>query len=106
MIKEIDSRDLKTKMENSEKIVLIDVREPDEWAQGHIKDAILMPLSNIMEEAKKLNEKDAQIILQCRSGARSFRVAQYLESVGFTNLTNLSGGILGWAQNNFEIVQD
>ncbi|MFZ4712665.1 MAG: rhodanese-like domain-containing protein [Bacteriovoracaceae bacterium] len=106
MIKQIDSLALKQKMENGEDFVLIDVREADEWDQGHIHGAIFIPLSNFAEACKKLNEKNADIVIQCRSGARSFRAAQYLESLGFTNLTNLQDGILGWAQNSFEIVQD
>ncbi len=106
MIKEINSYDLKNKMQNGEDIVLIDVREVDEWNAGHIPSAEFMPLSTFNEGYKILNNKNAEIILQCRSGVRSLRAAQFLEAQGFTNLTNLAGGILGWAQNGYEVIQD
>ncbi len=106
MIKQIDSTTLKSKLENNEKIILIDVREQDEWNEAHIKQALFMPLSEFQNALEKLPNKDAEIILQCRSGARSQRAAEFLQSQGYTNLSNLSGGIIGWYQQGFEIVQE
>jgi len=97
-IKTLDSKGLKEKLDKGENIILVDCREQDEWDDGHIEQASLMPLSNFESEAEKLTDKNAEIILQCRSGKRSLQAATYLEEQGFSNLTNLEGGILGWIE--------
>jgi rhodanese-related sulfurtransferase len=105
MIKECNVKDLKEKLDNKETIVLIDCREEDEWAQGHIKEAILMPLSHFEFQSlpKLVDKKDSEIIIQCRSGARSLNLCQYLLNHGFTNLTNVRGGIIAWSNAGFPI---
>lgn len=70
--------------------LIIDVREPSEYARGHADGAINIPPSEIMAGATKLNNipKDTQIILYCLSGARSNASMAYLARMGFTNLIN------------------
>ncbi len=70
--------------------VIIDVREPFEFATGHVKGAINIPPSKLMAGDKKLNDipKDAEIILYCRSGSRSGVSAHIMKSMGYTNITN------------------
>lgn len=70
--------------------VVIDVREKDEYMQGHVKDAILVPLSTI--NTYQGNKNDA-IAVYCRSGNRSKIAKQALENQGYTNVTNI-GGVL------------
>jgi len=106
MIKNITATELKTKLSNNENIELIDCREQDEWNQGYIEGAKLMPMSIFPQEMINLNDKNSEIIVQCRSGHRSMNVCQYLESQGFSNLSNLEGGIISWAQHQFPIMQD
>ena len=53
---------------------------------------------------KKLNNKNAKIVLQCRSGKRSMSAAHYLESQGYTDLYNLEGGILQWEDEGFKTI--
>src|SRR5687768_6396210 len=96
MIKAIDAQTLKHKLDNGENIVLIDCREQAEWDQGHIPGARFMPLSQFEEAHMSLTDLNAEIVLQCRSGQRSLRACMFLQSQGFTNLTNLEGGIIGW----------
>ncbi|MBT3585358.1 MAG: rhodanese-like domain-containing protein [Halobacteriovoraceae bacterium] len=106
MIKSIDSNELKTKLDKGEDVVLIDCREQGEWDDGHIGAAKLLPLSQLVDRYSELESKDAELIFQCRSGKRSMDACMFLLEKGYTNLTNLEGGILGWAENGFETTQD
>lgn len=82
--------------------VLLDVREPDEWASGHAPGAIHIPLGEVSERIAEL-DPDLQILVMCRSGARSERATQYLNHFGY-EATNLDGGILAWQEVNLPIV--
>ena len=74
----------------------VDVREPDEFAVGHIPGAKLLPLSLVLSRAAEvLPDKDAMWLIYCRTGRRSADAVQKLESLGYTNLRDL-GGILSW----------
>ena len=78
------------------KALAVDVREPDEFAVGHIPGAKLLPLGDVLTRAEEvLPEKDAQWLVYCRTGRRSADAVQKLESLGYTNLRDL-GGILSW----------
>jgi rhodanese-related sulfurtransferase len=92
----IEATALKQRMV-SEKINLIDVRQPEEHAEFNI-GGILLPLGNIMsmqiEEIEDL--RGEEVICYCRSGQRSMQAAMMLETMGFTNVKNLAGGMLGW----------
>ncbi len=84
---------------NSEKPPrLIDVREPDEWQVARIAGAELLPLSQWPAIAlEKLTDKSQPLLIQCHHGARSARAAAWLLSQGFTDVTNLGGGIDAWS---------
>lgn len=75
----------------------VDVREPDEFASGHILDAVNLPLDAITPQlaAEVLPDKDALLYIYCRTGRRSVEAAEKLERLGYTNLHDL-GGILSW----------
>lgn len=69
---------------------VIDVREPNEFATGHVAGALNLPLSQLMQGAPQLNDspKDSNIIVYCRSGSRSEVAMNILSSMGFTNIIN------------------
>ena len=74
----------------------VDVREPDEFAVGHIPGAKLLPLGDVLTRAEEvLPDKNAQWLIYCRTGRRSADAAQKLETQGYTGLRDL-GGILSW----------
>ena len=75
--------------------VLVDVREADEYAEGHIPDAVHLPLSAIQTAPQVLSDKDAPLYLYCLSGARSGRATAALKQMGYTNVRNI-GGINAW----------
>jgi len=77
--------------------VLLDVREPWEYQTCRIEGATSMPMNTVPGNLEQL-DRDAPIICICHHGARSLRVAQFLEGNGFTQVTNLTGGVHAWAQ--------
>ena len=79
-------------------IDLIDVREPHEWDIAHIPGARLIPLGNLPAAVPSL-DRTRDIVVQCRSGARSGRAVRLLQAAGFTRVRNLVGGILRWSDD-------
>jgi rhodanese-related sulfurtransferase len=96
-MKEISVQELKEKMDAGEDFQLIDVREDFEYETSNI-GGVLIPLGGILIETDKI-AKDKPVVVMCRSGKRSAAAIMQLEQHGFTNLTNLQGGILAWAQD-------
>ena len=95
-MKEISVSELKEKINAGEDFQLIDVREPNEFAVCDLGGE-LIPMNTIPNHIDKIS-KDKTVVIHCRSGKRSGNVIQYLEqNHGFTNLYNLTGGILAWA---------
>ncbi|CAN5382493.1 hypothetical protein BH09BAC5_BH09BAC5_18160 [soil metagenome] len=95
-MKEITVQELKRMRDNNESFQLIDVREPHEAEIASIGGE-LIPMGDIVGQFEKVS-KDKQVVIHCRSGARSASVIQMLEKqYGFTNLYNLKGGIIAWA---------
>jgi len=93
---DIDVQELKQKLDAKEDFVFIDVREEHEYAEFNL-GAKLMPLSNFVSFIPELLDyKDQEIVVHCRSGARSGAVKQSLEQQGFTKVRNLLGGVLEW----------
>jgi rhodanese-related sulfurtransferase len=74
---------------------LLDVREPDEWAAGHVPEATHIPLGQLGARTAELPQ-DREIYVICRSGVRSARAAQALNSAGW-QATNVAGGMQDWA---------
>ncbi len=96
---EISVENLKTRMDAGEKINLIDVREPNEYAEFNI-GALLFPLGKIqgmqIEDIEDL--RNEEVIIHCRSGKRSMMACMMLEQMGFTNTVNVVGGVLDWQE--------
>lgn len=90
----ISAQDVKTRMAEAQPPLVIDVRQPGEYRDGHIQGAQLIPLDQL---AGKLNTlpRDRQIICVCRSGARSGNATRQLKSAGFDTL-NMNGGMMAW----------
>lgn len=103
MVKSISAEELRKTLDEDQNLILVDCREQDEWDAGHIPQARLIPLSQFEQRHKELEDKSSRIILQCRSGKRSMDAALFLEEQGYSDLTNLTGGILDWMQMGFEV---
>jgi len=96
-IPEMTVQELKAKIDKGEKYTLIDVREPHEYQIGKIPGSRLIPLGEIALRAAEIDTAD-EVILQCRSGARSAKALEQLRTMGFKRLKNLKGGILAWSK--------
>lgn len=95
---DITVQQLKEKLDAKEDFVFIDVREPHEYEQFNL-GADLRPLNDFVVNLDEYAEhKDKEIVVHCRSGARSGMAQQYMRDAGFTNVRNLTGGVLAWAE--------
>jgi len=89
----VTPEELKTTLDNSEPVVLIDVRTPEEFAAGHIPGSRSMPVDTL-EGVERLPE--GKIILYCKAGKRTQRAFEILSKKGFTGLSVLDGGLDAW----------
>lgn len=103
-IKEISSQQLKEKMDRHEPLVIIDVREDNEWPTGHIPTAIHIGKGVIERDIeKKIPDPETQIIVYCSGGFRCALVAESLQNMGYTNVYSLDKGLSGWVDAGFKI---
>lgn len=91
----IKPEEIKQRLAKGEKLNMIDVREDEEVAHGMIPGAVHIPMGELPERHNEI-ERTGEIILVCRSGNRSARVYEYLQSLGYTGLLNMTGGMLEW----------
>jgi rhodanese-related sulfurtransferase len=95
----ITAEELKKRIDSGEDLNIVDVREPHEHAEFNI-GGVLVPLGDIraMQVDELEDLKDEEVIVYCRSGGRSSQAAMILETMGFSNVKNLAGGMLGWQE--------
>ena len=89
--------ELKSRRDRGESFTLVDVREPHEWAISDLPDSVKIPLGTLPGKLGEL-PKDAEIVVYCRSGARSANAVQFLRQKGYDKVYNLAGGINLWAE--------
>lgn len=96
-MKTITAEELKARIDAGEQLNIVDVREPHEHAEFNI-GGTLYPLGRIlsMDVDELENLKDQEVIFYCRSGNRSGQACMFAETMGFTNVINLTGGMLNW----------
>ncbi len=93
---DITVEELKTRMDNGEKINLIDVREPYEYEEFNLGGK-LIPLGTIASSLDDLEDwKEQEVVVHCKAGGRSAAAVDYMQKMGFTNVRNLLGGVLDW----------
>ena len=102
MYQQITPEEAKKIMDSGEEHIILDTREQDEFDEGHIPNAILIPYTEIENKAEEmLPDKDAQILVYCRSGRRSKIASESLAKLGYTNVKEF-GGIIDWP---YEVVK-
>jgi len=91
---------------NHEDALVLDVREDNEFMEGHILRALHIPVGRVMDRLKELDKyRNRPIITVCRSGSRSGRISALLHKQGFVAVYNLEGGILAWQNANLPITK-
>lgn len=92
----ISPREVKERLSSGKKIILLDVRTPDEYREVHIPHSISLPLNELKTGiAKAAQRKDAEIVVYCQSGMRAVQACRELAAMGYTNVGNM-GGIQSW----------
>jgi rhodanese-related sulfurtransferase len=85
-------------LDKNARIVLLDVRTPTEYYEGHLKDALLMDVTQEAEFLQKLADLDKKVpyIVYCRSGSRSLKACKLMRDAGIRTVYNVEGGYLAW----------
>lgn len=95
-----------TQMINRENAVILDVRENNEYSDGHIINSIHIPLSNLKTRMTELEKyKTQKVIILCRSGNRSSQACAKLKKAGFEQVFNLSGGVMAWENASLPLIK-
>jgi rhodanese-related sulfurtransferase len=99
--------EVRQRLGKGDEVLVVDVRERDEWDAGRIPGAVHVPLSEFVERAPELvEERDREVVAYCLSGGRSSRAAQVLAGMGHPRVLNLDGGIEAWGERGGRIVAD
>ena len=105
-VKHVSVPEFKRLMEQTKGAVIVDVRTPQEFQQGHIKGAILVPLQQLGQLVSgSMPDKDKPYLVYCRSANRSAIAARQLAQMGYTDVTNMLGGIVDWSRQGLPVVR-
>jgi rhodanese-related sulfurtransferase len=98
-VKETNVPDVKRRMDAGEKFVLIDVREDNEWSNGHLPNAVHLAKGIIERDIEqRVPDTGAKLVLYCGGGLRSALAAENLQKMGYTNVESMDGGWRGWTE--------
>jgi rhodanese-related sulfurtransferase len=106
-VKETNVPDVKRRSDAGEKFVLVDVREDNEWAKGHLPGAVHMGKGIIERDIEqRVPDAGTKLILYCGGGFRSALVAENLQKMGYTNVESMDGGWRGWLEAGLPTQKD
>ncbi len=101
-VKNISASELNQMLSDGQKLVLVDVREPWEYQEGHVPNTVHIPLGQLSAKWTKLDPKQPTVLI-CAHGNRSQSAAGFLEKNGFTQLYNLQGGTAAWQRSKLPL---
>lgn len=91
---------------NDTDVVVLDVRENNEYSTGHIQDAVHIPMASLGKRMNELEKyKDKNILAYCRSGNRSNQACRTLNKLGFAQVSNLAGGVMSWSSASLPLTK-
>ena len=106
-VKETNVADVKKRMDAGEKFILVDVREDNEWANGHLPGAVHLGKGIIERDIEQqVPDTSAKVILYCGGGFRSALAGDNLQKMGYTNVESMDGGWKGWVQAGLPTAKD
>jgi rhodanese-related sulfurtransferase len=106
-IRECTVADVKRRLDAGERFHLVDVREQDEWARGHLPHATHLSKGIIERDIETaIPDYDADIVLYCGGGYRSALAADNLQQMGYTRVTSMDGGWRGWTEAGLPVLRD
>lgn len=96
-ISEMSAQELKQQVENGKQLTVVDIREREEWVQGHIPNSVFIPRGYLeLQIEQNQPDRDAPVVVYCAGGVRSALAARNLKEMGYTNVISLIGGFNGW----------
>ncbi|MER3412388.1 MAG: molybdopterin biosynthesis protein MoeB, partial [Thermoleophilia bacterium] len=106
-IQEIGVQTAAKLLDNGQTPVFLDVREREEWDEGHLPGAIHIPRGSLESRVESaVPDRSTPIVVYCASGARSAFATKTLEELGYTSVVNLAGGFVEWKRSGFPVVTD
>ena len=106
-IKETNVADVKRRLDAGEKLVLVDVREENEWGRGHLPGAVHLGKGIIERDIEqRVPDTNTKLILYCGGGFRSALSADNLQKMGYSNVESMDGGWKGWLEAGFPTQKD
>lgn len=107
---EISPGDVVKKIKDNEDIILLDVRTPEEYEEIHLENAVLLPVQELSQQTLASiglgeNAKDKEIVIYCRSGARSESAYNIMNTLGYTNIKSVAGGIIHWEEDGYPFTE-
>jgi rhodanese-related sulfurtransferase len=103
---DLNAKQFNEMIQKEKDVIILDVRTPQEYQEGHISNAINIPVQILGQQLDKLNNfKDKKILVYCRSGHRSAIASQILDRAGFKNVYNLKGGLFEWKASGLPLVK-
>jgi rhodanese-related sulfurtransferase len=106
-VKETNVADVKRRSDAGEKFLLIDVREDNEWAKGHLPGAVHLGKGIIERDIEqRAPDTSSKLVLYCGGGFRSALAAENLQRMGYTNVESMDGGWKGWLDAGLPTVKD
>jgi rhodanese-related sulfurtransferase len=106
-IRETNVDEVKKRMDQGDKFLLVDVREESEFATDHLPGAIHLGKGVIERDIEgKVPKLDTEMVLYCGGGFRSALAADNLQKMGYTNVISMDGGIRGWRDRNYPLTKD
>jgi rhodanese-related sulfurtransferase len=101
---DVSVAEAKALIEGKPDVVILDVRTPSEFEDGHLEGAINIPVDDLAERLDELSEDD-ELLIYCRTGNRSARAVGILEDNGFTKIFHMDEGITGWLDAGYPVVE-
>ncbi len=106
-IKEVTIEQVNEMLSNGDRVVLLDVREKDEWREGYIEGAVNVTRGMLeMQVEKSLTDKSAKVICYCAGGVRSAFTAKVMMELGYEDVASMAGGFNAWKQAGYNFVKD